>query len=458
MNPELLLNRCLREHSHGRALAEIMAASLAAVEPAAAVGRALRREHEAIIVNGWRCDVRPESRVFVVGGGKAGAPMASAAHQALGERISAGLVIVKEGHLGSSGGRVGGIEITEAGHPVPDARGVAAAERMASLLRQMREADLVLALLSGGGSALLMLPAPGLALEDLQRLTEELLRCGATINEINTLRKHCTQLGGGGLAQLAAPARTATLIISDVVGSPLDVIASGPTVPDPTTFADAWRIIERYDLEENLSDAVLRRLRCGLENLIPETPKSTEQVWERVHNSVLASNVTAVNAALEAARERGVDATILTTSLEGEARSVGRAMAEMARSVAERENESKRLTLLIAGGETTVSLRGRGLGGRNQELALGAVAALDGLAGALLVTLATDGGDGPTDAAGACVTGETYKLGRACGLDPEDFLGRNDAYNYFQPLGALLRPGPTLTNVNDLLFMLIAPS
>ncbi|MEJ7616064.1 MAG: glycerate-2-kinase family protein [Pyrinomonadaceae bacterium] len=219
---------------------------------------------------------------------------------------------------------------------MPDARGVAAAVRMASLLQQTRATDLVLALLSGGGSALLTLPAPGLALEDVQSLTEELLRCGATINEINTLRKHCTQLGGGGLAQLAAPAQIETLIISDVVGSPLDVIASGPTVPDPTTFADAWQIIARFDLEKHLSSTVLRHLTRGLENRIPETPKSTAKVWERVHNSVLGSNLTAINAALAAARERGVEASILTTSLEGEARAVGRAMAEMARSAAGR--------------------------------------------------------------------------------------------------------------------------
>ncbi|HZB46061.1 MAG TPA: DUF4147 domain-containing protein, partial [Pyrinomonadaceae bacterium] len=322
--------------------------------------------------------------------------------------------------------------------------------RLAALLDEAGEGDLVLALVSGGGSALLTLPAAGLTLEDIGATTESLLGCGATINDINAIRKHTTRLGGGGAARLAAPARTVSLIISDVVGSPLDVIASGPTAPDPTTFADAWRAVERHGLQERLPPRVVEHLRRGRAGEVEETPKPGDELWSRVHNNVVASNVTAAEAAVAAARERGFEATLLTTSLEGEAREVGRFAASVAREMRGRARAARPL-LSVLGGETTVTLRGEGLGGRNQELALAAAEALDGVEGVLLVSLATDGGDGPTDAAGAAVTGETLARARALGYDAGEFLRRNDAYNFFAPLDALLKPGPTLTNVNDLL-------
>jgi hydroxypyruvate reductase len=294
-----------------------------------------------------------------------------------------------------------------------------------------------------------------LSLADIQALTSELLKCGARINEINTVRKHCLRIAGGGLAALAAPARVASLIISDVVGSPFDVIASGATAPDPSTFADAWAVVENHGLEDVLPSAVTSHLRRGMEGKMPETPKPTAPLWRRVHNSLVASNVTAAEAAVVAARERGFETTLLTTFLEGEAREVGRVFASIARELVRRRASRERPMLFVAGGETTVTLRGQGEGGRNQELALGAARGLAGLPGVLLATLATDGGDGPTDAAGATVTGGTLELARARGIDPNEFLKRNDSYNFFAPLGALLRPGPTLTNVNDLLFLLI---
>ena len=444
------MNGVLRGHARGREVAEVLAAALVAVEPGAAVRRALRREGRAAFVNERRFELSAGGRVLVVGAGKACAPMTEAAVEVLSDAVGGGVVIVKEGHLGASRDSIGPVELFEASHPVPDARGVAAAGRLAALLGEAGEGDLVLALVSGGGSALLTLPDDGLTLEDIRATTELLLSCGATINDINAIRKHTTRLGGGGAARLAAPARTVSLIISDVVGSPLDVIASGPTAPDPTTFADAWRAVERHGLQERLPPRVVEHLRRGRAGEIEETPKPGDELWSRVHNNVVASNVTAAGAAVAAARERGFEAALLTTSLEGEAREVGRFAASVAREMRGRAGGQRPL-LSVLGGETTVTLRGEGLGGRNQELALAAAEALDGVEGVLLVSLATDGGDGPTDAAGAAVTGETLARARALGYDAGDFLRRNDAYDFFAPLDALLKPGPTLTNVNDLL-------
>jgi len=471
MSFDLLLTDSLRAHPQGRALAEIMAAALAAVEPASAVRRHLQRVDDAILIGDRR--YTGVGRVVVVGAGKAGAPMARAAAEILGDRVAGGLVVVKEGHLGDTETRRHGdtetgavalslpvsrspglpVSVVEAGHPVPDQRGADAAERMAGLLQGLHADDLVLVLLSGGGSALLTLPAPGLSLADLRAMTSALLRCGAPIGEINALRKHTTRLFGGQLARLAAPARVVALIVSDVIGSPLDVIASGPTSPDPTTFADAWAIIERYDLARELPPALLDYLRRGAAGAIAETPKPGDPLWARLQNQVIASNVVAAEAAVVAARQRGFNTMFLTSYLEGEAREVGRVAAGLARELALRGGPLAPPALIVCGGETTVTIRGEGLGGRNQELALGAVAGLAGLPGALLVALATDGGDGPTDAAGAVVGGETLVRAQAQGLDPAAFLARNDAYRFFDALGDLLRPGPTLTNVNDLLFI-----
>ena len=451
MNSNLLMTESLRAAPHGPALAEIMAAALRAADPAIAVRQHLRRDGDTIVVGGRAYPgVR---RVVLVGAGKAGAPMAHAAAEIVGDAVGAGLVIVKEGHLGEP--LDPRVEIVEAAHPVPDERGAQAAARMAELLGGLREGDLALVLISGGGSALSTWPAPGLTLAHLQAMTAALLRCGAPIGAINALRKHTTRLFGGQLARLAQPAQVAALIVSDVIGSPLDVIGSGPTAPDPTTYADAWAIVQRYELADQLPAELTEHLRRGLAGGLPETPKPGEALWARVHNTVIASNAVAAQAALAAARERGWRAQVLTTYLEGEAREIGKVAAALAREQAQL-GAPDRPALMICGGETTVTIRGDGLGGRNQELALGAVAGLAGLPGALVVALATDGGDGPTDAAGAVASGDTLARAGALGLAPDEFLRRNDAYHFFAPLGDLLRPGPTLTNVNDLLFVAAA--
>ncbi len=453
MNSESLMTHTLRTAPGGRALAEIMAAALGAAEPAAAVRSALRRDGDTLRIGAQEYDLRTIQRILIVGAGKAGAPMAAAAAEILEGRIAAGAMVVKHGHVGDVSAAT--IDIVEGGHPLPDAHGVAAAAHIAALLTEATAGDLVLVLISGGGSALLTLPAPGITLPDTIELTQILLGCGATINEINALRKHVNQLQGGRMAELAAPARVATLILSDVVGSPLDVIASGPTAPDTTTWHDAWAVVERHAIAEQLPARLRTHLLAGREGRLPDTPKPGDALFERVNNVVVGSNELAALAAVEAARAHGFNTMLLTTYLEGEAREAGTVLAGIARELALHERPLSLPALLIAGGETTVRLHGSGLGGRNQELALGAVRGLAGLPGTVLAALATDGGDGPTDAAGAVAGGET--LGRAfeLGLDLDAFLRDNDAYHFWQPLGDLLLPGPTLTNVNDLSFVMV---
>lgn len=455
MNPELLLTSTLRAHPYGAAVARILAAALAAVEPAAAVRRFLRRSDDALLIGDQAYDLGAFERVFVMGAGKAGLPMARAAAEALGDRLTGGTVIVKDEGQTPDDLAVAGspVAVQLARHPVPDERGVAATRQIVDQLTGATERDLVLVLISGGGSALLTLPAPGISLDDMQTLTTALLACGASIDEINCLRKHLDLVKGGGLARLAAPATVATLILSDVVGNPLDVIASGPTVPDSTSFADAWGVLERYDLVATAPPAVVARLHAGRGGAADETPKAGDPLFARVQNLLVGSNPLAAAAALAAARAEGFNALLLTTFLQGEARVVGRVLAAVAREMAATGQPLPRPACIIAGGETTVTLRGSGRGGRNQELALAAVRDLAGLADVALVTLATDGGDGPTDAAGAVVTGATLAQALAQGRDPAAALADNDAYPFFAALGDLLQPGPTSTNVNDLAFV-----
>ena len=417
----------------------------------------MRRDGAALEIGGQSYNLGQIRRVLLVGAGKAGAPMAQAAAAILGEHLSQGLVIVKEGYTDQSN-QLPPYTVIEAGHPVPDERGVQGAQRIRELLGQAQADDLVICLISGGGSALLVSPVEGVSLADLQDLTGALLSCGASINEINTLRKHLEQLKGGGLARLAAPAQVAALALSDVIGDPLEVIASGPTSPDPSTFQEAMDILKRYGLLEKAPSGVLAHLRRGLAGAASETPKAEDKIFANVHNVIIGSNRQAALAALEMARSVGYNTLLLTTALQGEARQAGRFLAAIAREISISGQPLSKPACLIAGGETTVTLsssaaQGGSLGGRNQELALGAASDLAGLPGVLLVTLATDGGDGPTDAAGAAVTGETLQRARQLGLDPQDFLERNDAYHFFERLGDLLKTGPTNTNVNDLTFI-----
>ncbi|MEN6479998.1 MAG: glycerate kinase [Anaerolineales bacterium] len=442
------------EERRRREVVTILQAALDAVDPGRAVERALRREGDRLYV-GDRCyDLAQIERVLVVGAGKAGAPMARAVERVLAEgpgrsRITAGLVNVKYGYVEPTER----IALHEAGHPLPDEQGVAGTQRIAALLADARENDLVICLISGGGSALMTLPAEGISLSDLQALTGALLRAGATINEINAIRKHLDEVKGGGLARLAAPARVLSLLLSDVVGNPLDVIASGPTVPDTATFGDALDLLRRYGLLAEAPAAIRRRLERGAAGELPDTPKAGDPLFDRVQNVIVASNDIAARAAEEQARALGYHAQVWSTYVEGEAREVARVQAALAKELHATGRPLPRPACLISGGETTVTLRGQGRGGRNQELALAAAIALDGWPDVAVVCLATDGSDGPTDASGAYADGGTVARARALGLDAWAHLQRNDAYPFFQQLGELLLTGPTNTNVNDLTFV-----
>jgi glycerate 2-kinase len=436
----------------------IIDAALAAVDPRSAVLAQMVRAGDTLHIGARAYTLSQLDRILVVGAGKAGAPMVGAINEILGDRICAGYVAVKYGYMTHTSD--GPITLQEAGHPVPDAAGLVGAQQIARLLDGLTARDLVIVLLSGGGSALLPLPASGLDLADLQGLTNVLLRCGATINEMNAARKHCSQLQGGGLARLAAPAQVAALILSDVVGSPLDTIASGPTVPDASTFADVLALLARYGVTGQIPKAILTHFERGAAGQIAETPKPGDPLFAHVNNVIVGDNASAAHAAVTEAQRRGWHGSLLTTFVQGEAREVGRVMAGLAQGVASGASDFTPPVCLVCGGETTVTIRGDGLGGRNQEMALSAAIALDAYPlpadrQIAIVCLATDGSDGPTDAAGGIVTPNTVARGRARNLDARAALAANDSYHYLAAAGALLVTGPTHTNVNDLVLIFI---
>ncbi len=446
---ELLKTGQTRERR--RAALQVLSAALESVDPFRAVQRCLRVENESLLVAGNRYSLAGYERILVVGGGKAGATMAAAVEEVLGARVSGGVVNVKYGHLAATSS----VKIREAGHPFPDQQGLEGTREMVDLLGAAGPNDLVIAVISGGGSALIDLPAGQIELEDMRRLTDALLRSGATINEINTIRKHLSQVKGGGLARIASPATMIVLLLSDVVGNPLDVIASGPTVPDPTTFGDAWAVLERHGLTGSVPAPIVERLQAGLRGDVPETPKEGDEIFARVQNVVVASNELAAEAAAAEARRLGFNALILSTFVEGEAREVAKVFAAVAREIAAHSRPVARPACVIAGGETTVTVRGDGKGGRNQEMALSAALKIAGLPDVLIVASATDGSDGPTDATGALVDGSTVPRALSEGMSPGEYLARNDAYTFLERLGDLIKTGPTNTNVNDLTLVFV---
>ncbi|UCF31552.1 MAG: glycerate kinase [bacterium] len=429
----------------------IFRAGLQAVEPRRAVITHLTVHGDTLHAGDHSLHLAAGSRIFVVGGGKAGAPMASAVEEVLGDRITGGLVCVKYGHLAPADR----IRIVEAGHPVPDGNGYDAAVAMTRILESASEGDLVICLISGGGSALLPLPAPPVTLEDKQAVTDLLLRSGAEIGEINAVRKHLSLIKGGGLARMAYPARVLTLILSDVVGDSLDVIASGPTVPDPTTFRTALGALEKYGILDRVPARVLTRLRRGADGGVPETPKPGAPELAGVANLLIGTNTIAVGASAEKARELEYRTVVLSTSVTGETRAVAGVQSSIAREVLEKGSPVPPPACIISGGETTVTVKGSGKGGRNQEFALAAAMAIDGLPGVVMLSGGTDGTDGTTEAAGAVADGTTVARARSAGLDPNRYLENNDSYHFFTALGDLLITGPTMTNVMDLHIILI---
>jgi hydroxypyruvate reductase len=416
----------------------IFKTALAAANPAGAVMRHLKRR-----------DFSRFRNIYMVGAGKAGASMAQAAERVLGRRITGGLINVKYGYVA----RLRRVELNECGHPVPDERGVAGAGRIARIAAAAGRDDLVLCLISGGASALLPFPAAPVTLEEKQAVTRRLLDCGADIHEINTVRKHISAIKGGQLARLAAPAAVEALLLSDVIGDDLDVIGSGPTAPDASTFASAAAILERFGIFERVPAAVRQRLESGMRGEIPETPKLADPVFRRVRNTVVGSNRLALDAAARRARALGFRTLILASGIQGETRDVARMHAAIAREIAETGRPVKPPACIITGGETTVTIKGDGLGGRNQEFVLAAAIDIAGLAGTVVLSAGTDGTDGPTDAAGAVADGDTLRRGP----DARAYLDRNDSYHYFEALGDLLITGPTNTNVMDVRIVLAGP-
>ena len=442
----------------------IFRAGLERVDPVPMMTRVLRLDGDVFSVEtelaSARFDLSAFDRVVVTGMGKATARMALGLEVVLGDRIADGLVSVKTGHVE----RLRRVRMIEAGHPVPDASSARAADEILEFAKGFDARTLVVTLISGGGSALLCAPArdaagrPLLTLDEKKEVTRVLLSCGATIHEMNCVRKHLSRIKGGRLARAYAPASSLNLLLSDVVGDDLDVIASGPTVPDPTTFADALGIVRRHGVLDRIPAAARRTLEDGASGLHEETPKPGDPAFERATNVLIGTNHQALLAAEAKARALGYAALVLTSRLTGEAREAALALLGIGEDIAAAGFPLKPPACLIAGGETTVTLHGRGKGGRNQEMALAFLLALprSKVAGRIvLLAASTDGNDGPTDAAGAFASLEVSGRARDLHLDSNAFLAANDSYHFHEAAGSLFRTGPTNTNVSDVAVLMI---
>lgn len=425
--------------------------ALQAVQPGDAIRRHCKYEGKNLIIGDRVYDLSRFKHLFVVGAGKAAASMAATIEDIIGEKVTEGIVIVKYGHAAD----LSRIELIEAGHPLPDENGQYGASAILNLAKKAERNDLLLCLISGGGSALMPLPYDGLTLKDKQDTIKILLSCGASIHEINTIRKHTSKIKGGLLARAAYPAAIVTLILSDVVGDDLDVIASGPTVPDLSSFYDCISIFHRHNILSKIPKNILNHIERGISGVIPETPKSVDPAFNKTHNLVIGSNIDSLFAAKEKAENLGYNVLLLSSLIEGETRYVAQVHGAIAREIIKTGNPLSRPACILSGGETTVTISGKGLGGRNQEFALSAAIDIAGNKNIVILSGGTDGTDGPTDAAGAF--SDTFTLNRAedMELDPNHYLINNDSYHFFQKLGDLFITGPTHTNVMDLRIVLV---
>ncbi len=426
----------------------ILKAALDAVEPSGAVKRHLKRDGELLRCGDHTFNLDRFEKIIVIGAGKAGAPMAAAIEDILGDLIEGGIVSVKDRHVLP----LRKITLLEASHPVPDSRGVRAAEQVAELVRNNRgSSTLFINLISGGASALLPLPARGISLEDKQKVTRLLLECGADINEINAVRKHLSAIKGGNLARLASGSVMITLVISDVIGDRLDTIGSGPAFPDTTTWKDVREILERYNLYEKVPEPVRSRIERGLKGEIPDTPDRQDPCFREVVTCIIASNRQALLSACDEARVLGYRPMLLSSMIQGETSVIARMHGAIAHEARESSNPLRPPCCIVSGGETTVTMgEEHGKGGRNQEFALAAALEIAGLEDVLILSAGTDGTDGPTDAAGAVVTGKSVDNGKKIGLDASLYLRRHDSYSFFSRSGELIVTGPTMTNVMDI--------
>lgn len=440
------------EENLKRIAEKIFTSAVAEVDPKRCIDKVLTVDADTLTVGRSTCRLDEIGHLYLIGIGKASAAMAFAVETRLGDRIEDGVVVTKYDH----GMPLTRCRLIEAGHPIPDENGMKASDAILDLVRRAGPDDLILCLISGGGSALSPAPAEGISLEDKQETTRLLLSCGATIHEINTIRKHLSRIKGGQLCRNANGARIISMILSDVIGDDLDMIASGMTAPDPTDYRRCKAIFSQYRLWDGLPKSVQRHMTAGIEGRIPDTPKPESPDFDRVENHIVGSLSDALNAAATAAQSQGFNPLILSSTIQGEALEVAKVIASIGKEVSRSGHPIPAPACILSGGETTVTLKGEGIGGRNMELALAAAIELSGASNTVLLSAGTDGTDGPTDAAGAFATGSTLSRAHEMGISARDFLQNNDSYRLFKPLNDLLITGPTRTNVMDLQILLVA--
>ncbi len=434
-----------------RTVLTLLEAAISSVDPRSLIKNRVTLKEQRLCIGDLSLNLEEYDRILVSGAGKASGAMAEALEETLGQRIDAGLVNVPEGTAANFKTKT--VKLQEAGHPIPNEEGLKGAAKIASLLENLSERTLVIFLLSGGGSALLPLPKQGVSLAEKKTTTDLLLRCGATIEEVNAVRKHISALKGGQLAVRTYPATLISLILSDIVCDPLPSIASGPTVPDPTTYADAIEVLQRYNVWEHIPHSVKKLLTGGQEGNVLENPKPNDPRFKRVHNILLGNNRFALDAAQKKASALGLSPLVLCSFIEGEARQVGTVFAGLAREMQVQGCHVSEHKAILAGGETTVTVKGNGRGGRNQELALSASLRLRDLEGIALASAGTDGIDGLSSAAGAIVDGFTIERALKLKMNPFTYLANNDSHSFFASLGDGIITGPTGTNVNDIMII-----
>lgn len=426
-------------------LLKIVEEGIKAALPENALRTRIKLEADRLLFDGHDIDLKGVRRLIIIGFGKASVHMAKVLEGMLGDKIDGGAVICpfkpKE--------RLKRVEVLEGTHPIPTELNVRSTERLLKLVKGLTEEDLVLALISGGGSALLTRPPKGITVEEKGTTSKLLMQAGADIKELNAVRKHLSLVKGGQLVRAIWPARLISFIISDVVGDRLDTIASGPTVPDNTTYEEAYMVLKKRGVLEKVPKAVLEHIKAGMSGLRPETPKPGDAIFSKTLNFVVASNIESLKAMKKAATSLGYRSLILSGMVEGEAREVGKVIASILRTIAERREPLPPPSCIIMGGETTVKVRGNGIGGRNQELALSVALGIGGLRNVAFVSIGSDGIDGVSKAAGAIADGETIERAKRLGLNPEEFLMRNDSHSFFLKLHDAIFTGPTGTNVND---------
>ena len=436
--------------NHWENAEKIFMAGVRSVLPEKIITSLISLQDQILSINGLSFPLNETEHIYVIGAGKASAAMAHYVESILGNRITGGHIVVKYGHSC----KLKRIKVTEAGHPIPDANGFMGTGEILKIAEQAKEGDLVLCLISGGGSALMADLPEGLLPEELYIVNNLLVRCGASIQEINCVRKHLSGIKGGQLARSVSPAILVSLILSDVTGNPLDVIASGPTVPDPSNFAEALKIIEDYQLAPDLTIGVMNYLKEGAAGIHPETPKPGDPLFSKTFNILAGTNLTALENAKRIATDLGYNAIVLNSELQGDVGDIASSIIETAESY-KNSDEIAKPACLLYGGEPTLKVNGNGIGGRNQHLALTIALLLQKIPGITFLSAGTDGTDGPTDAAGAVVDSDTFSAAKSHNKDPEKYLAEFDSYSFFKAAGGHIKTGPTFTNVMDLIVVLI---